>query len=273
MTDDGGRIVLGPAARELRRALRPIEWVVLEDVALDARRDDAGALVAPTSARRVAEHLGLTPGAVARALGALRSAGLVTHARQAGSAGRFGLSAYVFGPVPGLDVLAAAPEGDRPYPAPPHVERPRAVDAHMVKRKRRAAKPRTLQDRHGDRCTTTSLERWRPSSTTWRPRNLLARPVGHRRGPNGGRPPSRPPPSSASSTSPSNPNSSRTPNDGHDPATQHQLEATMTTTSFTDHTADHDHRSTHASAPTIPIPTDTCHVFDEAAGPSPASPC
>ncbi len=98
--DDGGRVVLGPAARELRRALRPIEWVVLEDVALDARRDDAGALVAPTSARRVAEHLGLTPGAVARALGALRSAGLVTHARQAGSAGRFGLSAYVFGPVP-----------------------------------------------------------------------------------------------------------------------------------------------------------------------------
>ncbi len=115
--DDGGRIVLGAAARELRRALRPIEWVVLEDVALDARRDDAGALVATTSARRVAEHLGLTPGAVARALARLRSAGLVSHARQAGPAGRFGLSSYVLGAVPGLEVVAAAPENDGPCPA------------------------------------------------------------------------------------------------------------------------------------------------------------
>ncbi len=133
--EDGGRIVLGPAARELRRALRPIEWVVLEDVALDARPDDAGALLAPTSARRVAEHLALTPGAVARALARLRSAGLVSHTRQAGPAGRFGLSAYVLGAVPGLEVLA--PESDRPRPAPPrpappHVDLPRSVAAHMA---------------------------------------------------------------------------------------------------------------------------------------------
>ncbi len=137
MMDDGGRVVLGPASRDLRRELRPIEWVVLEDVALDVRPDDAGALVAPTSARRVAEHLGLTPGAVAQALARLRSAGLVTHTRQAGPAGRFGLSAYVLGPVPGLDVLPPAPESDRPHPAPPcpaspHVDLPRSVDARMV---------------------------------------------------------------------------------------------------------------------------------------------
>ncbi len=56
-------------------------------------------------------------------------------------------------------------------------------------------------------------------------------------------------------------------------ASHHQLEATMTTTSFTDRTADHDHRSTHPSAPTTPTPTDTCHVFDEAAGPSLSTPC
>jgi hypothetical protein len=132
--DDAGRIVLGPASRELRRALRPIEWVVLEDVALDARPDGAGALVAPTSARRVAEHLGLTPGAVAGALGRLRSAGLITHARQAGPAGRFGLSAYVLGPVAGLDVVdvADATDGPPPRPAPPRVDRPRAVGAPMV---------------------------------------------------------------------------------------------------------------------------------------------
>ncbi len=193
--DDGGRIVLGPAARELRRALRPIEWVVLEDVALDARRDDAGALVAPTSARRVAEHLGLTPGAVARALARLRSKGLVTHARQAGPAGRFGLSAYVLGAVPGLDVVL------RHRRAIGHTRHNHARHRHTSiahvrsmhtwwKRRRRAAKPRALPDRHGDRCTTTSLERWRRPSTTSRPRNVLARPAGgHRRGPHGGRPP------------------------------------------------------------------------------------
>jgi hypothetical protein len=135
---DTARIVLGPASRKLRRALRPIEWVVLEDVALDARPDATGALVSATSARRVAEHLGLTPGAAARALARLRSAGLVTHTRQAGPAGRFGLSAYLLGPVPGLDVVdaadgpdGAAPAPVAPRPAPPPVDRPRAVQAPM----------------------------------------------------------------------------------------------------------------------------------------------
>lgn len=136
MTHGAGRIVVGPASAELRRSLRPIEWVVLEDVALDARPDAHGALVAATSARRVAEHLGLTPGAAAGALARLRSAGLVTHARQAGPAGRFGLSAYVLGPVPGLDVVDAE---DRTPPgvAPPDVASPPTAapcvaEPHMV---------------------------------------------------------------------------------------------------------------------------------------------
>lgn len=137
--DSAGRIVVGPASAELRRSLRPIEWMVLEDVALDARRDDAGELVAATSARRVSEHLGLTPGAAARALARLRAAGFVTHARQAGPAGRFGLSAYMLGAIPGLDVVepAEAPASAPPCPAPPcpgspHIDGPRAVGAHMV---------------------------------------------------------------------------------------------------------------------------------------------
>jgi DNA-binding transcriptional ArsR family regulator len=131
--NDTGRIVLGTASRELRRSLRPIEWVVLEDVALDARPDRAGALVASTSARRVADHLGLTPGAVARALSRLRSAGLVTHARQVGPGGRFGLSAYRLGPVPGLDVEVADPsDGAAPRPLPPCLAPPHAVETRMV---------------------------------------------------------------------------------------------------------------------------------------------
>ncbi|MDQ3461632.1 MAG: winged helix-turn-helix domain-containing protein, partial [Actinomycetota bacterium] len=127
-------VVLRAASRELRRSLRPIEWVVLEDVALDARPDDDGVLVASTSAREVAEHLGLTPGAVARALAHLRSAGLVTHARQIGPAGRFGLSAYVLGPVPGLEVFhaAGAPPVLLPRAARPRIESPCAADRHMA---------------------------------------------------------------------------------------------------------------------------------------------
>ena len=136
MTDSTGSIVVGPASAELRRALRPIEWVVLEDVALDARPDGQGALVAATSARRVAERLGLTPGAAAAALARLRSAGLVTHARQAGRAGRFGLSAYVLGPVPGVEVLGAddrtPPAAAPPDVAPPPTAAPHVVEPHMV---------------------------------------------------------------------------------------------------------------------------------------------
>lgn len=127
-------LVIGPASRELRRSLRPIEWVVLEDVALDARRHDDGVLVASTSAREVAEHLGLTPGAAARALASLRGAGLVTLDRQAGPAGRFGLSAYVLGPVPGLAVVNAdeAPGVVRPRAARPRIELPCVADRHMA---------------------------------------------------------------------------------------------------------------------------------------------
>lgn len=133
----GDDVVLrvGPASRELRRTLRPIEWVVLEDIALVARRDGAGRLVAPTSARQVAEHLSLTPGVVARALARLRREGLLTYAREAGPAGRFGLSTYVVGTVPGLEVVEptdAPPGPPPPCPAGTHVDGPRAVNAHTV---------------------------------------------------------------------------------------------------------------------------------------------
>ena len=52
-------ILLSPDCRSLRRSLRPLDWVTLEDVALDAVAED-GRLVCRTSARQVAEHgLGL----------------------------------------------------------------------------------------------------------------------------------------------------------------------------------------------------------------------
>lgn len=117
----------------------PTAWAVLEDVALDASLDDAGRLVSTTSSRRIADNLGMTAGTAARSLGRLRALGLVSYTRHDGAAGRFGLSAYVLGPVPGLDVVdpadtpaIAGPRPVPPRPASPHVDRPRAVDAHMV---------------------------------------------------------------------------------------------------------------------------------------------
>lgn len=140
MSDPTTCLVITAASAGLRRVLRPIEWMVLEDVALDARLDRAGVLVAATSARRVAEHLGLTPGAAARALAGLRTAGLVTHHRQPGPAGRFGLSAYILLAPPGVAVVeerVIEELGDgspvaSPRPVSPHVAPPRPAKRHVV---------------------------------------------------------------------------------------------------------------------------------------------
>ena len=66
-----GVVLLSGECRPLRRALRPLVWVVLEEVALDAVVEDGG-LVARTSARQVAERLGVEPGTAATALRVLR---------------------------------------------------------------------------------------------------------------------------------------------------------------------------------------------------------
>ncbi|MGH9023883.1 MAG: MarR family transcriptional regulator [Acidimicrobiia bacterium] len=144
-----GWLRIGPGARGLRKALRPIEWMVLEEVALDADLDGDGRLVAPTSARRVAENLGLTPGAVSRALGHLRTLGLVDHVRQAGAGGHFGLSLYVLAPVAGMAVepgwdqltvdadapspVSPAATVDSPSPEKPWVAKPDVVGTAPVK--------------------------------------------------------------------------------------------------------------------------------------------
>ena len=90
---------MSAASRTLRRQLRALAWVTLEDVALDAVVEE-GQLVARTSARQVAEHLRVDPPAVARALKVLRDRGLVRlEPDHGGLARRFGLWVYVL--VPG----------------------------------------------------------------------------------------------------------------------------------------------------------------------------
>jgi DNA-binding transcriptional ArsR family regulator len=117
-------LIVRREARDLRRAVRPVVWVVLEEVVLDAVAGDGG-LVAATSARSIAWRLGLDPGTAASALRTLRDRGLVELIRVPGPSGRFGLSMYRLGRIPGVELLG--PRGDGP-----HVDASGAVDTDTV---------------------------------------------------------------------------------------------------------------------------------------------
>lgn len=144
--------MISTGSRALRRQLRPLAWAVLEEVALDAIFDD-GRLVARTSARQVADRLGVDPSTAVKALSTLRRRGLLSLEREHGPAGRFGLSVYVLGSVDGLAVVppraltrclvppsleeprsdgswpateSASPEPDRPGAVKPRMDQPRA---------------------------------------------------------------------------------------------------------------------------------------------------
>jgi DNA-binding transcriptional ArsR family regulator len=98
--------------------LRPLDWVTLEDLALDAVREE-GQLVSRTSARQVADHLRVEPLAVARALKVLRNRGLVSlEPDRVGIGRRFELWVYVLGPVSGLTVI------DGTLPSSPSLRHP-----------------------------------------------------------------------------------------------------------------------------------------------------
>ena len=140
---DMGAVVVSVRARRLRKELRPLVWVTLEEVALDAVFEN-GRLVARTSARLIADRLGVDPGTAAGALRTLRRRGLVAFERESGPAGRFGLSVYVLGDISGLKVfsradcpcLAAAwpeePDKKSPELASPSTEEPCVPEPRMV---------------------------------------------------------------------------------------------------------------------------------------------
>jgi len=85
----GAQLVLDGRILGSIASLRPMAWVVLEAVALAATVQD-DRLVAHTSARQLAQMLGLDPGTAAAALRLLRQRSLLELRRTGGEAGRFG---------------------------------------------------------------------------------------------------------------------------------------------------------------------------------------
>ena len=112
-------LTVSAESRRWRRDLRPVGWAVLEDVALDAVDED-GVLVARASARLVADRIGVNPSTAVEALRLLRRWRVLTLRQERASRGRFGLSAYVLSPIPGLTVA--------PYRDSPRTVQPCTVD-------------------------------------------------------------------------------------------------------------------------------------------------
>jgi hypothetical protein len=99
-----------PSSRAVKRSVGAIAWVILEDIALDARIDEAGRLVAETNVRRLAKNLGLATNTVTKHLGRLRDHGFVLHEehREAGS-GMYAASRYVLDPSACLERFTHTP--------------------------------------------------------------------------------------------------------------------------------------------------------------------
>lgn len=138
-------LVLTEQALAVRAALEPTAWIVLEELAMCAVHVDGQAL-AEQSARTVADSVGRSKDAVARALRQLTAAGLIERGESRhGFSGRFTGGHYVVDlratglRLPAAPVaaptappaVAAAPRPDLPPPPPtPHEPFDSAKDAH-----------------------------------------------------------------------------------------------------------------------------------------------
>jgi hypothetical protein len=122
-------VLVSRGSRRLRRELRPVAWMVFEEIALDAVVAD-GRLIARSSARRVAEELGIDPGTAAGALRALREKGVLALERESGVSGRFGLAVYVLQGVDGVAVVT--PRGRVFGVEEPHMDQPPMATSDTV---------------------------------------------------------------------------------------------------------------------------------------------
>jgi DNA-binding transcriptional MocR family regulator len=111
-SDDARPVVVAIGATELRRALGPTPWIVLEEM---LRRSD-GACTAQVSVRSLAAALGLSKDTVARAITRLRATGVVVAMQSRASSGAFDAGVYRI--VVPSDVLPIAPvTTEQPSPA------------------------------------------------------------------------------------------------------------------------------------------------------------
>ena len=109
-------VVVGAAASELRRALGPTSWMVLEELLLRST-GPAEACVAQVSVRALAASLGLSKDTVGRAMRRLRYAGLATVAQPRTGAGVFDTGTYLIA-VPDCITLTGPAQSCRPPLAP-----------------------------------------------------------------------------------------------------------------------------------------------------------
>lgn len=106
-----------PSSRAVKRAVGAMAWAVLEDIALDARIDDAGRLVAERHVRRIAENLAANKDTVGRHLARLREHGFVFQEEGTQDAyGRWEPCRYVLDPSACVERFTTSPSSSRPAP-------------------------------------------------------------------------------------------------------------------------------------------------------------
>jgi hypothetical protein len=112
-------LLVTAAARALCRTLGTTALVVLQDVALDAEVDPTGRLLAVTSVRRIAAHLGISKDTAARALARLADVALLARRE-------FVPSVYElhFDPGAGISLASPAPCPSSPCPLPDDAQAP-----------------------------------------------------------------------------------------------------------------------------------------------------
>ena len=106
-------VVVGAASSDLRRALGPTSWVVLEELLLRSS-GASNECVARVSVRALAASLGLAKDTAARAIRRLRNAGLVTAAQERTNAGIFDIAAYRITVPDGIELAASNPAAPEP---------------------------------------------------------------------------------------------------------------------------------------------------------------